>query len=240
MSKRQGQRQSGAGGAGRSRRLMIVSCLAAGLAWPWAGACAGEDDGGKAYRVAVGLVVLESEAPGDGYGQSEFYVSIDRRYPAARQAFKRARTELTAVKQELRRVGRQLAKSEASGSDTLSSEEKKDRENWLASTKRRLGDLRSRMASLESKAAELRKRFWGRTPEVSVSGRRVHFAGMKLPVKVYRGDRVTISFWEADAFDSDLMGRKTFEIDGAKLTAGGFQLNTGWVESLHLELVPNE
>ena len=240
MSNPQGRRQPGAGGAGRSPRLIIVSCLAAGLAWPWAGACAGEDDRGKAYRVAVGLVVLESEAPEDGFGQSEFYVSIHRQDPAAKQELKRANAELRVVQRELKKIGRRVAEMEASGSDALSSQEKNERENRLASEKRRVGDLRSRMASFQSKAAELRKRLRGRTPEVSVSGNRVHFAGAKLPVKVYRGDRVTISFWEADVFDRDLMGRKTFEVDGARLTAGGFRLNTGWVESLHLELVPDD
>ena len=238
MGKRLERKRSVAGAAGR--RLGIASCLAAMLAWSWTGASAGEDESREAFRIAVGLVVLEAESPRDGFGQSEFYVSVARRDPAAKQQHEQAKEELKALERETGELARSVAQREAQDSEGLSSSEKEERQDWLASARQRLEDFRNRKASLESTLATLWKRLWGRTSEVSVSGTRVHFADAKLPVKVYPGDTVTVSLWEADAFDSDLMGRKTFAIDRAKLTAGGFELSTGWVEALHLELVPAE
>ena len=152
MNSWQGQLRSGAGRAGRARLLMSVFCLAIGLTWPWAEAYAGEDDGGQAYRVAVGLVVLESEAPWDDFGRSEFYVSIDRQDPVAMQEVERLDAELDAVGRELEMAGCPVMEMEASGFDALSSERKE----------RCPGDLRSRKASLEGKAAELWKRLRGK------------------------------------------------------------------------------
>ena len=65
----------------------------------------------------------------------------------------------------------------------------------------------------------------------------MHFADVKLPVKVYEGDRVTISLIEEDAFGHDLMGRKTIVLDQRVLDRGRLELSTGWVELLHLQLV---
>ena len=79
----------------------------------------------------------------------------------------------------------------------------------------------------------------GRTSTVSTSERRVHFTDQIVgALKVYEGDSVTIVFKEDDVFEDDILGRRTILIDEAMLNTGHIELDTGWVESLHLGFVP--
>ena len=186
-------------------------------------ASAGAEKTGKkpAYRIAVGLIVLEAEAPKDGFGKSEYFVTLRRDDPAVEREIQAAKARERALKEEARRMA-----ARERGADVEPGAEEMQARRQLAEVRERLKRLRRALS--------------GKSPQVSVSGTRMHFADARLPVDVYEGDRVTVSLLEEDAFEHDLMGRKTFRIDRGLLDKGRIELNTGWAESIQLTLVPAE
>ena len=142
-----------------------------------------------------------------------------------------------ALDRDLKKLERRIREEEGRGTEEATAKDVAGREDFLTSSNERRESIRRQVDTVRSTAKALRRLLSGRSPQVTVSGPRVHFADVKLPVKVYEGDRVTISLIEEDAFGHDLMGRKTIVLDQRVLDRGRLELSTGWVELLHLQLV---
>ena len=214
--------------------------LAAVLVLSWAGTGAGETSRKQAYRIAVGLIVLESESPEDGFGRSEYVVTLERHDPAVKKEIGLAKVEAKTLARELKKHTRRIHEEGGAAAGEPNGKNSNERAAALASSRERLERTRQRLDVVRSRTRELHLLLYARSHELSVSGTRMHFADERLPAKDYEGDRVTISLIERDAFDRDLMGRKTIVLDRNLLDKGRVELSTGWVESIELKLVPAE
>ena len=112
-------------------------------------------------------------------------------------------------------------------------------EHELASLHEQLEDIESKLMPLREITKELSSLLTGHTLTISTRENRMHFTDAPI-LKVYQGDKVRVTLVESDVFENDLYGQKTFVIDEAMLEAGYVELDTGWVESLHLGFVPLE
>ena len=195
-----------------------------------------------AYYVTAGLVVLESEFPRDtGSGAEEFYVRIVRNDPALKAEYRTAIERSKRLQRELKQLEQRIKELVADSAQDSTAEDEDEPEGPLASSNRNLKDLQSQLMGAENRVKELARQLTGRTSTVSTSGGRVHFFDQNVgSLRVYEEDSVTVIFMESDVFEDDLLGRKTIVIDEVLLNKGRIELNTGWVESLHLEFVPVE
>ena len=191
------------------------------------------------FHVAVGPVVLESESPGDSSGAEEYFVRIDRNDPALEAKHRAAIEQRTLLEGEFEKAEQRIAKLEADSARDSTTLDKDELERQLASSNQKLADVRSTLSAAKGRVKRLAGRLTGRTSTVSTSEKRVHFYNQNVgTLKVYEGDSVTVVFIEDDLFDDDLLGRRTIIIDEAMLNTGHIELDTGWVESLHLGFVP--
>ena len=191
------------------------------------------------FHVTAGLVVLESESPGDSGGAEEYFVRIHRNDPALEADHRAAIERRELLESELTQAEQRIAKLEADSSQDSTTLDKDELERLLASSNQKLADVKSELSAAEKSVKELARMLTGRTSVVSTSERKVHFADQDVgTVKVYEGDSVTIVFMEDDFFADDLLGGRTIIIDEAMLNTGRIELDTGWVESLHLGFVP--
>ena len=191
-----------------------------------------------AYYVTAGLVVLESEFPSDT-GANEFYVRIVRNDPALEAEYRTAIERSKRLQRELKQIEQRIKELAADSAQDSTAEDGPERP--LASSNRNLKSLQSRLMGAENRVKELARQLTGRTSTVSTSEGRVHFFDQNVgSLRVYEEDSVTVVFMEDDVFDDDLLGRKTIIIDEVLLNKGRIELNTGWVESLHLGFVPVE
>ena len=191
------------------------------------------------FHVTAGLVVLESESPGDSSGAEEYYVRIDRNDPALEAEHRAAIERRKLLESEFEQTEQRIAKLEADSAQESTTLDQDELERLLALSNQELADAKSELSAAEERVKELAGMLTGRTSTVSTSERRVHFIDQIVgALKVYEGDSVTIVFKEDDVFEDDLLGRRTILIDEAMLNTGHIELDTGWVESLHLGFVP--
>ena len=191
------------------------------------------------FHVTVGRVVLESESPGDSSGFEEYYVRIDRNDPALEADHRAAVGRHELLEGELKQTELHIAKLEADSTQDSTTLDKDEVERLRASSRQHLADLKGQFLAAEKRVMELARMLTGRTSTVSTNKRRVHFGDENVGnLRVHEGDSITIVFMESDVFDDDLLGRKTIIVDEAMLNTGRIELDTGWVESLHLGFVP--
>ena len=200
----------------------------------------GDDEDGQAYQFSAGLVVLESETPGDGMGKSEYYISISRRDSLVEKELQMVSVEVRNVKEDIRKFAKQVRDQERLDDEKLTEKERKEREALLASLSVQTEQLQAQVKALEGRRQELRKLLSGSTNTVSVRGVRFHFADVRIPVTVYEGDEVKVVLYESDAFDNDIFARKTIVLDKELLEKGQLELSSGWAESIELNLVRAE
>ena len=199
----------------------------------------GNDDR-QAYQFLVGLVVLESETPGDGMGKSEYYISISRHDPVVEKELGMVSEEIRTVQKEIRQLASQVRDQERMDSDELTDKERKERDALLASLSAQTEEWQTQVKALETRRQALRKLLYGSTEIVSVRGVRFHFADEKIPLKVYEGDEVKVVLFESDAFSNDMFARKTIVLDRELLKKGRLELSSGWAELIELNLIRAE
>ena len=133
---------------------------------------------------------------------------------------------------QISEIGRYLKRDATTDRSRMPSRE-------LALLHEQLEGIASELTTLGDRADELSSLLTGRTATVSTREHRMHFTDAPI-LTVYERDRVRVTLTEADVFEDDLYGRKTFVIDEAMLHSGYVELNTGWVERLRLGFVPLE
>ena len=81
------------------------------------------------------------------------------------------------------------------------------------------GTLAEEIAATETQVASLRRLISGSSRKIETFSRLVDF-GDRDVIKVYPGDKITVSVWDDDVFNDDLYGRATVILDRATLEAG--------------------
>ena len=106
------------------------------------------------FHVTAGLVVLESESPGDRSGAEEYFVRIDRNDPAFEADHRAAIERHKLLESELKQTEQRIAKLEADSAQDSTALDKDEVERLLASSNQKLADVKSELSAAEEGVLE--------------------------------------------------------------------------------------
>ena len=142
----------------------------------------------QAYYIHVGMVVLRSGALADAAQGPEFFVTVRRDNLAVKRQLAKNYDRRTDLRRNYVRLSKKITGTDPENVSKLKS--LRELRDAVTDELVPIDDERKRLLSL----------LVGRTLAISNRKDRIDFADMKVPVKVYAGDTVTISVTEDSQF----------------------------------------